>query len=1188
MSAESTGTKDFIRKIVEKDLASGYYERIKTRFPPEPSGYLHIGHAKAACVSYEIAREYGGLFGLRMDDTNPLKTKARYVQAIQEDIRWLGLDWGDRLTYASDNFERLYEIAEQLIRQRDAYVDTQTQVAIRMQRGDFTHPGEDSPFRNRPTEESLAFFRAMKAGQHAQGECVLRAKISMKSPNMNLRDPVLYRIIHAEHPRAKANLCLYPMYDYAHCLCDAFEGITHSLCSLEFADNRALYKWILDKAGINQKPKQIEFSRLNLAYTITSKRILGSLINQGWIEGWDDPRLPTLTGLRRLGVPAQAIRAFSQRTGVTRKEHLIEMGSFDHNIHKDLEDAPRVFAVLDPIKLIVDNYPEGRTETLTAPSHPQDPQESRKRTLTFGPELWIDRADFALKPSKDYKRLAKGVDIRLRYGYIVRCGEAEVDASGQVVAVHCTYYENSCSGKDSSGIKPQGIIHWLGADDGQLAQVRLYEPLLSVPVLTKKNGETDADIVNQLRPPLRFMEAALIERQAFHYEPRQAMQFERLGYFVRDEATTDSGRCVFHRTIPLKSGWKFSNALKSALEKVRQGDHKGALADYDKAIEIDPENADLYFNRGNAKHALGDDEGALADYDKALELNPEHSNAYINRGATKDALGDYEGALADYDKALEINPSSALMYSNRGNAKHALGDDEGALADYDKAIEINPMDALAYFNRGAAKGALGDDKGALADYDKALEIDPSNALIYNNRGNTKGALDDYEGALADYDKALEINPEYVNAYNNRGAAKGVLGDYKGALADYDKALEINPEHAGAYNNRGAAKYALNRANEAIADYGKALEIDPSDAGAYNNRGTAKRALGDYEGALADCDKAIEIDPSDAGAYNNRGTAKRALGDYKGALADYDKGLEINPSNANAYNNRGTAKYALKRIKEAIADYDKALEINPEYALAYNNRGAAKYALKRTEEAIADYDKALEINPEYAGAYNNRGNAKHALGDYEGALADCDKALEINPEHADAYNNRGTAKYALKRPEEAIADYEKALEINPEYANAYNNRGLVKHALGDYEDRLADYNKALEINPEYALAYNNRGITKRALGDHKGALADYDKAIDIGPEHADAYSNRGTTKRALGDYQGALADYDKAIEINPQHAPSYFNRGNTKGARGDYKDALTDYDKAIEINPSNALMYSNRGAAKYALGDTKAP
>ena len=1072
MSAESTGTKDFIRKIVEKDLASGHYERIKTRFPPEPSGYLHIGHAKAACVSYEIAREYGGLFGLRMDDTNPLKTEAHYIQAIQEDIRWLGLDWGDRLTYASDNFERLYEIAEQLIRQGDAYVDSQTQAVIRIQRGDFTHPGEDSPFRDRPTEESLAFFRAMKAGQHAQGECVLRAKISMKSPNMNLRDPILYRIIHAEHPRAKANLCLYPMYDYAHCLCDAFEGITHSLCSLEFANNRALYNWILDKAGISQKPKQIEFSRLNLAYTITSKRILGSLINQGWMEGWDDPRLPTLTGLRKRGVSAQAIRTFSQRTGVTRKEHLIEMDSFNHDIRKDLEDAPRVFAVLDPIKLIIDNYPEGRTETLRAPSHPQDPQESReswKRTLTFGPELWIDREDFELKPPKDYKRLAKGVDIRLRYGYIVRCGEAEVDASGQVVAVHCTYYKNSCSGKDSSGIKPQGIIHWLGADDGQLAQVRLYKPLLSVPVLTKKNNKTDADIVNQLRPPLPIMEAALIERQAFHYEQRQAMQFERLGYFVRDEATTDSGRCVFHRTIPLKSGRKFSNALKSALEKAGRYDYRGAIADYGKAIEIDPENADLYFSRALFKDALADEEGTLADYDKAIELNPEHANAYNNRGATKRALGDYQGALADYNKAIELNPEYALAYNNRGIIRRALGDRQGALADYGKALEINPQYADAHNNRGNTKHELGDYKGALVDYDKALEINPQYADAYNNRGNTKHELGDYKGALADHAKALEINPSNADAHNNRGTAKGELGDYEGALADHDKALEIDPERADLYFNRGITK----------------------------------DALGDYKGALEDYDKALEINPQYADAYNNRGIAKRALGDYKGALEDYDKALDIDPENAYLYFNRGITKDALGDYKGALEDCDKALEIDPEHAGVYNNRGSTKDALGDHEGALADYDKALEIDPSDAGVYNNRGSTKDALGDHEGALADYDKALEIDPSDAGAYNSRGNAKHALGDHEGALADYDKALEIDPSNALVSFNRGNIKRALDEYQGALADYDKAIELNPEYALAYGNRGIIKRALGDHKGALADRDKAIELNPEHAGA-------------------------------------------------------------------------------------
>lgn len=544
-SAQST---DFIRKVIENDLASGRHKRVVTRFPPEPNGFLHIGHAKSIWLNFEVAEKYGGHCWLRMDDTNPAREDRFYEEAIQQDIQWLGFQW-HQLSHASDYFDRLYELAKQLIEQGDAYVDSQPQEAIRAQRGTLTMPGKNSPYRDRSVDENMRLFEAMRDDKFGDGEQVLRARIDMTSPNINLRDPVLYRIRHVEHQRTGTDWCLYPMYDYAHCLCDVFEEITHSLCTLEFEDHRHLYDWILAAARTAMRPQQIEFSRLQLAQTVTSKRQLGELVATGQTAGWDDPRMPTLAGLRRRGVPAAAILDFCSRTGVTRKYHIIEAASFDHSVRACLEPrAPRAFAVLDPLKLVIDNWPAEESVTLPAPWHPDEKPGcySDVRQLSFGRDLYIERDDFSLNPPKGYRRLTPGADVRLRYGYIVRCGDPEFDDTGEVVAVHCTFYKDSRSGQDTSGIHARGVIHWLPMHACLPARVQLYDALFKA----ESEDSEGPPVLNT--DSLTIYDQAQVERVAVEKARGEALQFERLGYFIRDIQDADEDLPVFNRTLRLR------------------------------------------------------------------------------------------------------------------------------------------------------------------------------------------------------------------------------------------------------------------------------------------------------------------------------------------------------------------------------------------------------------------------------------------------------------------------------------------------------------------------------------------------------------------------------------------------------------------------------------------------------------
>ncbi|MGN6310485.1 MAG: glutamine--tRNA ligase/YqeY domain fusion protein [Xanthobacteraceae bacterium] len=552
MTAEATTAeagRDFIRDIVQGDLDSKRHAQIVTRFPPEPNGYLHIGHAKSIALNFGIAKEFGGKCHLRFDDTNPAKEEQEYIDSIQRDVRWLGFDWGDNLFYASDYFERLYGWAEDLIRAGLAYVDDQSQEEIRLARGTLTEPGKNSPFRDRSVEENLDLFRRMKAGEFPNGARVLRAKIDMASGNINLRDPVLYRILHAVHPRTGKAWSIYPSYDYAHGQSDAIEGITHSICTLEFEDHRPLYDWLLDKLPVPSHPHQYEFARLNLTYTLLSKRVLTELVRGGHVGGWDDPRMPTIAGLKRRGVPPEAIREFIKRIGVAKANSVVDVGMLEFCIREVLNrTSQRRMAVLRPLKVVIENYPEGRSEELEAVNHPDDPAAGT-RTITFGRELYIERDDFMENPPKKFFRLSPGKEVRLRYAYFVTCREVVKDANGEVIELRCTYDPETRGGNAPDGRKVKATMHWLPAAQSVPAEIRVYNPLFSNP------APDAANFVADLNPDsLEVLRDARIEPSLATANSDDVMQFERQGYFVRDRDSTPE-KPVFNRTIGLRDSF---------------------------------------------------------------------------------------------------------------------------------------------------------------------------------------------------------------------------------------------------------------------------------------------------------------------------------------------------------------------------------------------------------------------------------------------------------------------------------------------------------------------------------------------------------------------------------------------------------------------------------------------------------
>jgi glutaminyl-tRNA synthetase len=546
----TTETTDFIREIIRDDLATGKHSGIVTRFPPEPNGYLHIGHSKSICLNFGIAAETGGRCHLRFDDTNPMKEEMEYIESIQDDVRWLGYDWGEHLYFASDYFETLYGYAEALIEAGAAYVDDLSAEEIRAHRGTLTEPGTPSPYRDRSVEDNLDLFRRMRAGEFPDGERVLRAKIDMASGNINMRDPVIYRILHADHPRTGDRWCIYPTYDFAHGQSDAIEHITHSLCTLEFEAHRPLYDWLVEHLPVPSNPRQIEFARLNLSSTVLSKRKLLRLVKEGHVDGWDDPRMPTLSGIRRRGVPPDAIRALIDRVGVAKRDSVVDYALFEHCIRDILNrTAERRMAVLKPLRIVITNYPEGEFDELEAVNNPED-ETAGTRKVPFGRELYIERGDFMEDPPKKFFRLAPGREVRLRYAYFITCDEVVKDAAGEIVELRCTYDPATRGGDAPDGRRVKATLHWVSAAHAVDAEVRVYDHLFEV----EKPG-ADGDFVDDLNPSsLEILTGCKLEPSLAAIKPGEQVQFERLGYFSPDPDTTPE-RPVFNRIVTLRDTW---------------------------------------------------------------------------------------------------------------------------------------------------------------------------------------------------------------------------------------------------------------------------------------------------------------------------------------------------------------------------------------------------------------------------------------------------------------------------------------------------------------------------------------------------------------------------------------------------------------------------------------------------------
>jgi glutaminyl-tRNA synthetase len=561
-AAEESAPSDFIREAIKEDIRTGRFGgRVHTRFPPEPNGYLHVGHAKAINLSFSVAEEFGGLCNLRFDDTNPIKEEVEYVESMIEDIHWLGWDWEDRLYYASDYFEQLYEFAVQLITKGKAYVCDLSADEIREYRGTLTEPGVDSPYRNRSVAENLDLFARMRAGEFEDGACVLRAKIDMAHPNLLMRDPIMYRILHATHHRTGDAWCIYPTYDFAHGQCDSIEGITHSLCSLEFEVHRPLYDWYLDALEIYH-PQQIEFARLNLTYTVVSKRFLLQLVEQGYVAGWDDPRMPTLSGLRRRGVTPESIRDFLAMVGMAKSQSVVDLAMLDHAVRQDLNRrAPRVFGVVDPLKVVIVNYPEGLVEEMACINNPED-ESAGTRMVPFSRELYIERDDFREDPPRKYWRLAPGREVRLRYAYFVTCVDVVKDETGEVVEIHCTYDPETRGGSAPDGRRVKGTLHWVSVAHAVEAEVRLYDrPFMKENPLE----DLEADFKSYLNPDsLQVLRGCKVEPSVAGATPGTHYQFERIGYFCVDPDSTGDA-LVFNRTVALRDTW-------AKIERAQQGE----------------------------------------------------------------------------------------------------------------------------------------------------------------------------------------------------------------------------------------------------------------------------------------------------------------------------------------------------------------------------------------------------------------------------------------------------------------------------------------------------------------------------------------------------------------------------------------------------------------------------------------
>ncbi|WP_199608658.1 glutamine--tRNA ligase [Flocculibacter collagenilyticus] len=541
---------NFIRQIIDTDLKDGKHTAIHTRFPPEPNGYLHIGHAKSICLNFGIAQDYNGQCNLRFDDTNPEKEDINYVKSIQDDVKWLGFEWSGDICYSSSYFDQLHKYAVELIEKGLAYVDFSSQEAMREMRGTLTEPGQNSPYRDTSVEENLSLFAKMTNGEFKEGECCLRAKIDMSSPFMCMRDPVIYRIRFAHHHQTGDKWCVYPMYDFTHCISDALEGITHSLCTLEFQDNRRLYDWVLENITIDCVPRQYEFSRLNLEYTLMSKRKLAALVTENLVSGWDDPRMPTIAGLKRRGYTPQSIREFCKRIGVTKQDNMVEMGMLEACIREDLNDnAPRAMAVVDPVKIVIENYAEGEGEVLTVKNHPSD-ETMGTREVPFTREIFIEKEDFREEANKKYKRLVLGKEVRLRGAYVIKAERVEKDENGEVSTIYCSYDADTLGKNPADGRKVKGVIHWVSASKGLPVEIRLYDRLFNVP-----NPAAAEDFHSVINPESLVKVQGVVEPSLANAKPEQGFQFERLGYFCLDNVDATAEHLVFNRTVGLRDTW---------------------------------------------------------------------------------------------------------------------------------------------------------------------------------------------------------------------------------------------------------------------------------------------------------------------------------------------------------------------------------------------------------------------------------------------------------------------------------------------------------------------------------------------------------------------------------------------------------------------------------------------------------
>ena len=769
---------DFIRAIVARHQEDGTYgARVETRFPPEPNGYLHIGHAKSIVLNFGLAAENGGVCHLRFDDTNPLTEDMKYVDSIQDSVRWLGYDWGEHLYFASDHFERLYECAEILIGKGKAYVDEQSEEQIREGRGTVTKPGSESPYRDRSAEENLDLFRRMKAGDFEDGTLVLRAKIDMAHPNMIMRDPVLYRIRHAEHYRRGDEWCIYPLYDFTHCLSDAFEDITHSVCTLEFENNREIYDWLLEEVGF-QEPRthQYEMARLNLDYTVLSKRKLIRLVEEGHVEGWDDPRLPTMAGLRRRGVPPEAIRSFCEMIGVAKADSRVDMGKLEYSIRDYLNyTAPRVMCVLQPLKVVVTNYPEGQVEELDAPYFPRDVGREGSRAVPFSREIYIERDDFQREPQSGFYRLAPGREVRLRYGYFIKCEEVIEDpGTGEVVELRCTYDPETKGGSAPDGRKVKGTIHWVSAEHSLPAEVRLYDRLFRVP--DPEDVAEGEDLTSSLNPDSRSVLAgSRIEPSVADDPPGTGYQFERQGYFMPDPVDSTPEALVFNRTVTLRDTWAKISAAEA--DRAVGSSPEGGAGEVDGEAIVAEAGAATAAEEGDDEARRGRGSPGADARDRARRKWPELAetrdryqselglgaeNADLLTGS-RELASFFEDAIRDHD-----NPAGVATW---------------VVNELLRELKERPLEALPF--GGAELGALIRlvDEGTISHtaakdvFERMLEsgVDPREAVksLGLEKVADPGALIPLvEGLLAEYpDKAEEY----------RGGKSGLMGFFVGQI-----------------------------------------------------------------------------------------------------------------------------------------------------------------------------------------------------------------------------------------------------------------------------------------------------------------------------------------------------------------------------------------------------------------------